>query len=182
MARELEVKVLNIDLAEIESKLKKLGAEYLGKEFQTNTLIDTGENFIENELDAYMRIRETNFLSGGETTITLTMKKNINREGIRENLEINTDISDKNAMLEIFKSLGYSVKEEGTKERISYKLGNIRFDLDTWDSGTYPYPYMEIEVEKEEDLKEIMKKLDISKDKVSTKSIVELRREADLIQ
>lgn len=179
--RELEVKVLNIDLAELESKIRELGAVYLGKEFQTNTLIDTEENFIENELDAYMRIRETKFLSSGETSITLTMKKNINREGIRENIEINTDISDKNAMLEILKSLGYCVKEEGTKERTSYKLGNIRFDLDSWDSGTYPYPYMEIEVEKEEDLKGIMEKLNISMEKVSTKSIVELRREANLI-
>ena len=84
-------------------------------------------------------------------------------------------------MLDILKSLGYIVKEEGTKERISYELDGIRFDLDKWDEKTYPYPYMEIEVNDEVELQKIVNILDIPKEDISTKSIVELRREANLM-
>lgn len=179
--KELEVKVLNIDLEEMESKLKSLGATLIGKELQVNTLIDSKENYIQNNLDSYLRIRETKSLLKEEIKFTLTMKKNINREGIRENIEINTDISDKNAMLEILKSLGYYVFQEGHKERTSYVLNNARFDLDRWDELTYPEPYMEIEVNDEDELKEIVKLLDIPKENISTKSILELRKEANLL-
>lgn len=41
MAKELEVKVLNIDKKEMEERLVSIGAKYLVKEEQINTLIDT---------------------------------------------------------------------------------------------------------------------------------------------
>lgn len=178
--KELEVKILNININEMEEKLKKLGAKLIGKELQVNTLIDTEDNFIENNLNSYMRIRETKSLFTGETKLTLTMKKNINRDGIRENIEISTGISNKETMLDILKSLGYIIKEEGTKERISYEFNGIRFDIDKWDERTYPYPYMEIEVKDVSELQDIIDKLDIPKENISTKSIVELRRELNL--
>jgi len=179
--KELEVKILNINILEMEEKLKKLGAKLIEKELQINTLIDTNDNFIENNLNAYMRIRETKSLLTGKTKLTLTMKKNISKDGIRENVEINTDISDKKAMLDILKSLGYIVKEEGFKERVSYELNGVRFDIDKWDERTYPYPYMEIEVRDTSELEKIIDILNIPKESISTKSIVELRREANLI-
>ena len=179
--KELEVKVLNVNLDEMESKLRFLGATLIEKELQVNTLIDSKENFIQNGLDSYLRIREARSILNNNIKLTLTMKKNINREGIRENIEINTDISDKNAMLEVLKSLGYYVIQEGFKERTSYVLNNIRFDLDKWDDSTYPEPYMEIEVNYEDELEGIIEQLDIPKENISTKSIVELRKEKNLL-
>lgn len=179
--KELEVKVLSIDLEEMESKLISLGATLIDKELQVNTLIDSKENFIQNNLNSYLRIRETKSLLKEDIKFTLTMKKNINRDGIRENIEINTDISDKNAMLEILKSLGYYVFQEGFKERTSYTLNNARFDLDRWDTQTYPEPYMEVEVDDKDELEDIVKLLDIPKENISTKSIVELREEKNLL-
>lgn len=179
--KELEVKVLNIDVLKMEEKLKSLGAKLIAKEVQVNTLIDSKDNYIESNLSSYMRIRETKSLLTGDTKLTLTMKKNISKDGIRENLEISTDISDKEAMLEILKSLGYIVKEEGTKERISYQLNGVRFDIDKWDERTYPYPYMEIEVGDEDQLQAIIDMLNIPNENISTKSIVELRRDANLM-
>lgn len=175
--RELEVKILNMDLNDLELKIQGLGATLTSKEVQVNTLIDSKDNFIQNKLDSYMRIRETKSLLTDKVNFTLTMKKNIERDGIRENIEINTDIADKQSMLEILKSLGYEVFKEGYKERTSYTLGNIRFDLDTWDKETYPYPYMEIEVNVEHELEDMIKLLNIPKENVSTKSIVELAAE-----
>ncbi|MSU00795.1 class IV adenylate cyclase [Tissierella sp. DSM 105185] len=179
--KELEVKILNIDINEMETKLKALGATLIDKEVQVNTLIDSKEDFIQNNLDSYLRIRETKSLLTNNIKLTLTMKKNINREGIRESIEINTDITDKKALLEIFKSLGYYVYQEGFKERTSYSLNNVRFDLDKWDDLTYPEPYMEIEVNDEDELQTMIDVLKIPKENISTKSIAELRREKGLV-
>ena len=179
--KELEVKILNIDINEMEKKLKTLGATLIDKEVQVNTLIDSKEDFIQNRLDSYLRIRETKSLLTNKVKLTLTMKKNINREGIRENIEINTDITDKEALLEILNSLGYYVYQEGFKERTSYTLNNVRFDLDKWDDLTYPEPYMEIEVNVEDELEAMIKLLNIPRGNISTKSIVELRKEKGLV-
>ena len=82
-------------------------------------------------------------------------------------------------MLEILKNLQFNVVQEGYKKRKTYVYENIRFDLDKWDENTYPYEYMEIEVKKEEDLDKAIELLDINKEQISTKSIMELREEED---
>ena len=50
-----------------------------------------------------------------------------------------------------------------------------RLDFDRWDEDFYPYPYLEIEVKNEEHLTQIINKLGIRKDQISTESISELR-------
>ena len=59
--KELEVKVLNIDILKMEDKLKSLGAKLIEKELQVNTLIDTGDSFIEKELNSYMNKRTRSY-------------------------------------------------------------------------------------------------------------------------
>lgn len=179
--RELEVKILNIDLNQMEEKIKKLGGKLIAKEVQVNTLIDSKDKYIEKNLDSYLRIRETRSILEDSIKYTLTMKKNVEREAIRENIETNIDISDREAMIKLLENLGYFVYQEGYKERTSYMLEGARLDLDTWDKDTYPYPYMEIEVKNEEDLEHMINKLSISKENISTKSILELRNELKLL-
>lgn len=179
--RELEVKILNIDLEKMEEKIKSLGAKLISKEIQINILIDREDNYIEDQLDSYLRIRETKYILDKKTKITLTMKQNIAREGIRENIETNIDISDKEAMITLLDKLGYHVKDKGEKKRTSYSLNGARLDLDIWDKSTYPDPYMEIEVSSEDKLDQIIKLLNIKKDNISIKSILELRREKNLL-
>lgn len=179
--KELEVKILNIDLEKMEEKIKALGGRLIAKELQVNTLIDTKDNYIEKNLDSYIRIRETKSLLKNNIKYTLTMKKNIVREGIRENIETNVDISDKEAMIHILETLGYYVLEEGYKERTSYILNGARLDLDKWDKDTYPYGYMEVEVQHEDELQDIVNLLSIEEENISTKSILELRNELNLL-
>lgn len=80
-------------------------------------------------------------------------------------------------MVLILKDLKYEIIEEGYKERKSYLYEKIRFDLDKWDKETYPFPYMEIEVEKEDDLEKAISLLNIDKNNITTKSIMELKEE-----
>lgn len=177
MAKEIEVKILNVDLDEMEKRLVDIGAKLISKEYQINIIFDSKDNYIENNLNSYLRIRETKNLLTDEVKVNLTLKKNISKDGARENLEVTTEIDDKQSMIYILKDLKYEVIEEGYKNRISYIYENIRFDLDKWDKNTYPYPYMEIEVEKKEDLEKAENLLNIDKDNISTKSIMELKEE-----
>lgn len=177
MTKEIEIKVLNIDLDAMERKLKELGAKLISKEYQKNIIFDSKDRYVERELNSYLRIRETKNLLTDETIISLTLKKNVGRDGARKNIEITTRIDDIGSMISILKDLKYEIMEEGYKERRSYLYEKIRFDLDKWDKKTYPFPYMEIEVEKEEDLNKAINLLNINRNNITTKSIMELKEE-----
>ena len=75
MAKEIEVKVLNVNLDEMEKRLIKIGAKLLSKEYQVNTIFDSEDNYIEDRLNSYLRIRETQNLLTQEKNINLTLKK-----------------------------------------------------------------------------------------------------------
>lgn len=182
MERELEVKVLGIDLDAMEKKIISLGGKLIAKEKQINTLIDSNDTPIKGYLDAYLRIRETKDLLNNEENIVFTLKKSIdNDNGLRDNIELTTEIKDKEMILEILKNLGFDKIEVGFKERKSYELMDARLDFDQWDKETYPFPYMEVEVNDMKHLNEITKILEIPQENISTKSIVQLRKELKLV-
>lgn len=179
MERELEVKILNIDLEKMEKEIINLGAKLIADELQINTLIDSKEKPIKSYVNGYLRIRETKDLLKDKVNLNLTLKKNINLEGIRDNEELTVEISNRNTMLKIFKDLGFDQVEVGHKKRRSYQLNGVRFDFDQWDPKTYPFPYMEIEVKDKEDLDYMVKLLGIPEENISTKSIMELKKELE---
>lgn len=181
MERELEVKVLGLDLDILEKKIVELGGKLIGDEEQINTLIDSSKRPIKSYIDAYLRIRETKNLLNDTSNTQFTLKKNIELEGIRDNIEISTEIQDRDTMVEILRELGFDDIEVGYKTRRSYELNDARLDLDTWDENIYPFPYMEIEVKSRKHLNEIVSLLNIPQDNISTKSIVELRDELKLL-
>ena len=43
MSKEIEVKVLNVDLKDMENKLIKLNAKLISEEYQRNIIFDTKE-------------------------------------------------------------------------------------------------------------------------------------------
>lgn len=181
MEKELEVKVLGIDIDVLEEKIIKLKGQLIADEVQVNTLIDSKNKPIKESVDAYLRIRETEDLLSGKSNVVLTLKKNIENENLRENIELNSEIEDKETVLEIFKNLGFDNIKVGHKKRKSYMLNDARIDLDRWDKETYPFPYMEIEVESPRHLSEIVDLLEIPQENISNKSIVELQRDLKII-
>ncbi|KPU27701.1 adenylate cyclase [Caloranaerobacter sp. TR13] len=180
MAKELEVKVLDIDKDEIEERLKEIGAELISREYQINTIFDTEDRVIKNKQNGYLRIREKRDLDKGLVSYIFTLKRNISKDGVRENLEIETKVEKKEALTKILESLNLKIVHEGTKERIKYKYEDIIFDIDTWDKETYPYTYLEIEVKQKEDLQRAIKLLNLDENKVTIKSLAELRMELGL--
>ncbi|HOK63123.1 MAG TPA: class IV adenylate cyclase [Soehngenia sp.] len=177
MQKELEVKILNVDIDEVERKLIDLGGKLISVEEQENILIDSSKNPIKHSIDAYLRIRETKDILNSTADLTLTLKKNIKNNDLRENIELNVKIDSKETMLDLLKELGFDKIEIGHKKRKVYDFKNSQIFFDIWDKETYPYPYIEIEVQEENKLYEVLELLGIEKDKISLKSIVELQNE-----
>ena len=116
MQRELEVKVLNIDVDIVVEKLKKLSAKFLKIERQKNYHIQSTKlNIIPN--GSYLRIRE--LLDEDENVLSseITYKENIKNEKLRENNEFNVNISDTKTMIEILKFLGYDYVDVAQKKK-----------------------------------------------------------------
>ncbi|RVU54818.1 class IV adenylate cyclase [Anaerosphaera multitolerans] len=176
MEREIEVKLLGLDVKEVEGKLIDLGAKLVAREYQENITIDSSINPISDNTQGYLRIRHTKDLIDGEEYLYLTFKEQITNREVRENIEHTTEISNKEETLNIFRLLGYNIYDTGYKNRVSYIYKNARFDIDFWDENTYPYPFIEIEVENKEELYKLLKELEISENTVSTLSIAQLKK------
>lgn len=178
---EIEVKILGINIQEMEKKLVELGAKLIKKEKQINTVYDNEAGEISGvDSKTYLRIREKEDLLNNTNKNTLTLKKLISDEGSRKSEEINVSIDSKENMDKILSKVGVLPTRQGFKERISYELKGIIFDIDKWDENTYPDPYMEIEAKSEKDLNEAIEFLEIKPEQISTKSITELRVEKGL--
>jgi len=175
--KEMEVKVLNINKKDLEKKLISIGAKLVKREYQINTIFDTEDRLVKNAHKGYLRIRENKNLLTDNTEYIFTLKKNISKNELRENIEIETKVENKEALINILAHLNLTVKHEGTKERISYKYDDILFEIDTWNKETYPDPYLEIEVIKKEDLDKAIDLLNLDRKNVTSKSLEQLRNE-----
>lgn len=171
MQKELEVKILNVEVDKIRKKLEDIGAKFIREEKQINYTFKSQK--INIEKGSYLRIRTTIIENKKENE--LTYKKKSYSKQMRAYDEYTTKISNVKNTIEILKNLGYEIEYKGYKKRIIYKINTTEFDIDIWDKDTYPYPYMEIEVENENDLSKLIKKLNIKKEDISTLSISQLR-------
>lgn len=172
MEREIEVKVLNIDLHAMEEKIIDCGGEKISDEKQKTVVIDSASHPIPEGL-GYLRLREVQ--CDGKVERVCTFKEKKADTSVRVYDEHTVAIDDMDEMLRIFKLLGYDRISLGEKHRISYRFKNCRLDLDRWDQDTYPDPYMEIEGESREAIEEVIRALSIDPQQVSTLSIRELQ-------
>lgn len=176
MEKELEVKILGMDMGDLKKKVLELGAEKLSEEKQVNLRINSSRHPIDPEM-GYLRLRRVEYMNGqGHKELTFKAKKE--NKVLRNYSEFTTRIENEEALLSILEILGYDQISRGEKHRESYGYKGARFDFDTWDKDSYPDPYMEIEVEDESQFKEIIQALEIPEENISRKSIGELR--ADL--
>lgn len=173
MEREVEVKVLHLDLETMEEKLIREGAVKIGEEHQTNYLIDSKIHPIPAER-GYLRIRRIE--KDGVEEIQCTFKEKKTEAGVRVYDEHTAIVDSAEEMLSVFALLGYDAVEEAKKHRISYSYKNCRLDLDRWDPESFPEPYMEIEGPDRKAIDAVIDELNIGRSQVSTKSIAELKK------
>ena len=171
MHREIEVKVLNIDVDEIQKKLLAKGAEKIKEEEQKNYTFSPKNSEFPN---GYLRIREI-VENGVKKDTELTFKESVdNKDNLRVNNEYTTNITSTSNMVKILEEIGLVEKYTGSKKRISYSYKGQRFDIDIWDKSVYPEAYMEIEFTNVGLMDEILDDLEINRDDVTDASINQL--------
>jgi len=167
MREEIELKFTNIDKAEIEDKLLKLGAK---KKYETTTKSiyfnneKLGFSFPSHKLSA-LRLREEN----GKFFLTVKNKSRESKMKRREEIEIEVDDFDKTKT--ILEQLKLKPSKTFEKKRKHFELQNIHFEIDEIEG--YP-PYLEIETYTEEQMENICKKLNLDITKAQAKSWAEL--------
>ena len=142
--KEIEVKILEIDRKEVEERLTSMGAKkILDSEIQT-IFFDFHDGKIIKAKDVLRLRREDN-------KVELTYKKVHTTQITKEAEEYSVDVSSIEEMRKILENLGLHETENMLKHRVSYKLDNVRFDMDHYlESYSFIPEFMEIEAENPE--------------------------------
>ena len=135
---EVEVKILNINPEEIRKKLLDLGAKRIfnGK-LEAKVFDFPGEKL--RKSGAHLRIRKTG------DKIEITYKESKKSKEFKKREEIETHIEDFDKMLKILQKLGLKEFNNYEKTRESFKLDNMRFDIDIYPEDTGIPPLVEVE-------------------------------------
>ncbi|MDO4534358.1 MAG: CYTH domain-containing protein [Clostridium perfringens] len=174
--KELETKIVDIDLDSLRKRLKELNFENVKKENQTNNIFDFKDGrLLKNK--GYARIRTVDDLINNKTVYFITTKKMLSQDTFKVMEENETIIEDGIIGENIFKSLGLQLVKSIKKYRESYKYKNTLIEIDINDPSFCPFPYIEIETSSEEELKEVLDLLGYSLKDTTSKTIYEILKE-----
>lgn len=139
MHKETEVKILNVYKSKIVNSLLNMKAEKIFDDEINTIFFDFKDNTIFNA-NNLLRLRKAG------TKSTLTFKKMLNTELVKEAEEYEVEVSDQQIMKIILESLGLRKTRQLLKHRTSYKLQNTRFDIDAYEGELDYIPtFLEIE-------------------------------------
>lgn len=161
---EYECTYLGINKEEFIKKIESLGAKKVDEFFQKRYAYDFNPK-INNK---WIRLR-----TNGKKT-TLTIKEIFDKNRIGGNHELEIEVSDFLKTNEILLELGYKYRNYQENKRIVYKLDNIEFDIDSW--PLIP-TYVEIEGTSEDDVKNIIEKLNLDKTKITNYDVTSIYNE-----
>lgn len=136
---EKEIKILEVDVQEIQKKLESFGAEKTFEGYIHDIYYDYPTKQIDEE-GRIFRVRKK-----GETHLYTIKKK---RKKLKKEFEMNVKdehempITDIESFTRVLEKYGMTKTREKKKHRISYRLGEVEFDID--DYGLFP-PLLEIE-------------------------------------
>jgi adenylate cyclase class 2 len=137
--KEIEVKILEIDKSSTEERLISLGAKKVFDDEIHAFYYDFPDNSLRQH-GCSLRLRKE-----GKKSV-LTLKKNIESTEAKIREEIETEISDFNAMQCLIETLGLKAWIEMKKHRTSYEFRGVHFEIDAYhDKYNYIPQFMEIE-------------------------------------
>ena len=174
--KELETKIVDIDLDSLRKKLKDLNFKNVKKEDQINNIFDFEDGRLLKD-KGYARIRTVHDLINKKTIHFITTKKMLSQDTFKVMEENETIIEDGSIGENIFKSLGLKLTKSIKKYRESYKYKNTLIEIDINDPSFCPFPYMEIETSSEDELKEVLNLLGYSMEDTTSKTIYEILKE-----
>ena len=174
--KELETRIVDIDVDDIRNKLTSLGAEKVKSEDQVNEIYDFEDGRL---LDAkgYARVRTTVDRIKGKETVFMTTKKMLSQDIFKVMEENEVIVDDKEMARRIFTSLGLKLQESISKYRESYKIMDSLVEIDINDKSFCPFPYLEIETSSVEKLEEIVKLLGYTLEDTTSQTIYDILAE-----
>ena len=151
--KEIEAKVLDVDVEELKDKLEEISAEKIFEETVKSEFYDFEDGRIEQ--NGQIRLRTV----GKKSFITRKTDVEDDRAKVKEEIEF--DIDDKNQARQFLKSIGLQKIEQGEKKRAKWKKDSIEYVID-W----YPEipPLLEIEAPTHEKLEDAFDELGYSMD------------------
>lgn len=177
--KELETKIVDIDLDNLRKRLKDLKFENVKKENQVNNIFDFEDGRLLKS-KGYARVRTVDDLINNKTINFITTKKMLSQDTFKVMEENETIIEDATVGENIFKSLGLQLVKSIKKYRESYKYKNTLIEIDINEPSFCPFPYVEIETSSEEELNEVLNLLGYSMKDTTSKTIYEILKEKGL--
>ena len=174
--KELETRIVDIDVDDIRNKLTSLGAEKVKSEDQVNEIYDFDDGRL-LAAKGYARIRTTVDRIKGKETVFMTTKKMLSQDTFKVMEENEVIVDNREMARKIFTSLGLKLQESISKYRESYKINDSLIEIDINDKSFCPFPYLEIETTSEEKLEEILKLIGYTLADTTSKTIYEILAE-----
>ena len=174
--KELETRIVDIDVDDIRNKLSSLGAEKVKSEDQVNEIYDFDDGRL-LAAKGYARIRTTVDRIKGKETVFMTTKKMLSQDTFKVMEENEVIVDNREMARKIFTSLGLKLQESISKYRESYKINDSLVEIDINDKSFCPFPYLEIETTSIEKLEEIVKLLGYTLEDTTSQTIYDILAE-----
>jgi predicted adenylyl cyclase CyaB len=155
--KEIEVKILEIDRASVEGKIRQLGAvvQFDGK--MRNTFFDFPDQAIQKS-NKVIRLR-----TKGPKSV-FAFKKLLSQEDAKICEELEVTVSNFDEMKEILESIGLGMWSDMQKHRTSYRISGAQFEFDRYlDPYQYIPEFLEIEAKDTTTLFDLVQRLGFQK-------------------
>lgn len=179
--KELEVRIIDIDIDNIRKRLSELKAENVKQENQINRIYDFPDRRLLSH-KGYARIRTIHDKLRNRTIHYMTTKKLISQEKYKIMDEHEIEISSSEDGENIFMALGLEHVHSINKYRESYKYKNTLVEIDINEKSFCPFPYIEIETSDEDELQQIVELLGYTMKDTTSKTIYELIGEKGVVK
>lgn len=171
--KELETRILDIDVNDIILKLNSIGAIKVKQENQINNIYDFNDKrLIKNK--GYARIRTIEDMLNSSTHYFMTTKKLLTQDTFKVMEENETEVLNVKSAENIFKSLGLELIQSIKRYRESYKYNNTLIEIDINDKSFCPFPYIEIESPNTRELEQVVLILGYTMNDTNSQTIYEI--------
>ncbi|MBF2052079.1 MAG: class IV adenylate cyclase [Candidatus Sericytochromatia bacterium] len=174
---EIEVKVFDIDVPDIQARLRAVGCVCQGREFQRNHMYDYPDQRLYLAQDgSYVRLRLRHWFDSDRSEIRLTFKQTLSRDTYKIADESETTVGDFTQAEQILYKLGLVQTriDEKIRETWLWQPADrpaVHFEIDEW--AGLP-PYLEVEATGEAQLAEALALLGYTLQDTSTASLREV--------
>ena len=166
--KEIEVKVLGINQSKVVEKLNSIGAKKTFDGLVFTEFFDFPDHRIKNAKDL-LRLRKF-----GDSSY-ITYKKYVPNKNVKIRNEYEIEISDFSTAEAILKGIGCIAELSVKKQRISYELDGVHFELDKHlDEFDYIPWFLEIEAKDQKTISNCVSEFGFSKDQIKSWSFFEI--------